>query len=503
MNDIQKTIFSLHLKKSTGRLSLARDGSKKEIYFKRGHPIFIESNVRSEALGQILLSEGKITDAQLQQTLDLMLATGKKQGECLVELGLLSAYEVYQELGRQMEKKFQNCFLFEGATTAFQEGDSHLQEVPEFQIDAFHTILDFFSFYLEEDRLAGVPSDKAFAYTALGKEYFAAQKLLPHEAKLARHFDGKKNLEQIVDLTEGDPDFIRLFLIVTLGFKLVELVELRRDVPKPVPTESKENVVVIRDETPPEKKEASSPIYTWALKLGRPLPEMLDVKPTTPKAQVQRNFDRIVRELKLENIDAAYEGKDREVAHSIFDRLTAALAVFTQESLLKLYVQSQSNKTNDFHPRIKAETHIQKGKFAAHNKDFAKAEVEVEKAIQIDDKEPGYWVILGDFLIKRASHEGAAVMPKKASEALHKAIEINPNHLDAYLTLGTYYKQNKELEKAISQFNKCIELSPNHAMANSELRLLHKRLTEQKKPSSVPFAGLFKAKEKPDPKKKS
>ncbi|MCB0309025.1 MAG: hypothetical protein KDD48_06600 [Bdellovibrionales bacterium] len=503
MNQTQKTIFSIHLKKATGKLTFIKDEMKKEIFFKKGQPIYVDSTVRSEALGQILLKEGRISEEQFKSTLDLMIKTGKRQGECLAELGYLSAYEIYQALETQMDKKFQNCLLIEDAESEFLEGEDFIREVPEFQIDVFHVMLDYFALTLDSDRIQSLPLDVAYKMTPVGKTYLNNVKMLPQESKIVRFLDGKTSLEDLLNRVDGDHDFTRLFITVLLGLKFVDKANLQKvsfskplekpieekkapkDAPKSV-DESKKSV----------DKQNTSPIYMWAIKLGKPLQDMLDIKPRMTKAQIQRNFDKIVRELSLDQIEKQYQAKEREIAQSVLDRLSMALAVFTNDALIKLYMNSQAQKDKkEIPPKILSEVHIQKSKVFLLNKDFARTIVEIQKAIDIDAKEPSYFVMMSDCLLKQSAHENIEY-PRAIVDNLKKAIELDPNYLDAFFELGTFYKMTKDMEKARDYFSKCVDLNPNHAQANSELRLLNRRIAENKKASGALFSGLFKSKKK-------
>lgn len=499
MEQIQKTIFALHLKKITGKLTLLKDDSKKEIYFKKGNPIYIESSVRSETLGQILLQEGKISDDQLSSVLERMVSTGKKQGECLVELGYLTAYEVYQTLEKQMDRKFQNCLLFDDAKTELSEGEEFIRSIPEFKVDIFHAIVDYFSFNTDDQKLDLLPHDKAFRLTAFGTEYFSQTKLFPQESKIVRLLDGTKNIQEIQEFVEGDYDGTKLFVFVLYVLKFLETVPLAQKVQTapavPPIVEKPREVVVIKEEAEQVKKNQTSPIYAWALKLGKPLQDILDIKPTTPKAQIQRNFDHIVRELHLDQIESTYAGKEKEIAVSVFDRITMACTIFTNEALLKLYMANQTKKDGQpvVPPKIQAEICVQKLKVFLQAKDFASADIEIQKAIELDPKEVSYLIIHADMLIRKASHQKTEY-PKTIVEQLKKALQLDANNPEIYFQFGTYYKLNKEPEKAIEYFSKCTELNKNHAMANSELRLLNKRVSEQKKQSPSLFSGLFSKK---------
>ena len=85
-----KIVRQLARTKSTGSLYLLRGKTKKVVFFSKGEPISVRSNVTAECLGQILAREGLITQAQCDQTLESIRRTGKKQGELLIEMGILS-----------------------------------------------------------------------------------------------------------------------------------------------------------------------------------------------------------------------------------------------------------------------------------------------------------------------------------------------------------------------------------------------------------------------------
>ena len=74
--------------RATGTLYLLREETKKVVFFEKGTPVFVRSNVQSECLGQRLATDGLITQEQCDQTLEAIRRTGKKQGELLVEMGI-------------------------------------------------------------------------------------------------------------------------------------------------------------------------------------------------------------------------------------------------------------------------------------------------------------------------------------------------------------------------------------------------------------------------------
>ena len=54
---------------------------------------------------------------------------------------------------------------------------------------------------------------------------------------------------------------------------------------------------------------------------------------------------------------------------------------------------------------------------------------------------------------------------KRAIESYLKAIEINPQHANAYNNLGATYNDQKEYSKSINCYLKAIEINPQDANA--------------------------------------
>ena len=76
---------------------------------------------------------------------------------------------------------------------------------------------------------------------------------------------------------------------------------------------------------------------------------------------------------------------------------------------------------------------------------------------------------------------------------LKEALKLNSNDARAFFQLGTAHKLSGDLEKARLYFMKTSEIDPKHNKAMSELRLIHRRLGDQKKSEST-FMKLFKKK---------
>lgn len=62
--------------------------------------------------------------------------------------------------------------------------------------------------------------------------------------------------------------------------------------------------------------------------------------------------------------------------------------------------------------------------------------------------------------------------PKKALEQFTRAIEVNPNYVEAYFARGYTYSKLKDKESAKADYNMCLKIQPNYDAAVNELNNL-------------------------------
>jgi hypothetical protein len=96
--------------RTTGNLYLMVGETKKVVFFVDGVPTIVRSNLPAEFLGQILTDQGLITQEQCDNTLEAIRRTGKKQGELLVEMGILSEGNLRYGLDEQLRIKLFEIF---------------------------------------------------------------------------------------------------------------------------------------------------------------------------------------------------------------------------------------------------------------------------------------------------------------------------------------------------------------------------------------------------------
>jgi tetratricopeptide (TPR) repeat protein len=499
-----ETLTSLHVEEFSGKITVQKDHIHKTIYFRKGTPIFVDSNVRSETLGQLLLERGKISETQYQAALERMEASGRRQGEVIVELGFLSAFEVYEALRSQVHVKFENTFMLEGAEIVAEEGEQFLIGITDTPVDFFRAYLDFFQDWVTEPDLGRFPSDKALSLNAKGQKYLSGRSLHGKELKVVRLLNGRQTLPQVLESSPGEE---------TPAFAIVEALNMMKflDLIDPLPQRFQRSAAEITSEralpkeesttpgarvvdlTEPASPKKGSPIYTLALQLDQPYPKLLHLPAQANRFQAKKAFDELVRQYHLDAIPETYKDEELKLAEAALNRLTLAFTVFSDDKRRHEYLQAlgRHEAPTEPAPKVKAEVALQKAHLFIAKKKFEEAEAEIRKAIELDPEESTYHVDLAELIMTRATSRKEP-LPNTAETELRLALKLNSTDARAFFQMGVFFMVQADLEKARNAFQKVLEIRPSDNKANTELRLINKRLESRK--SEINLRNLFKKK---------
>ena len=104
----------------TGRLTLTRPGTEREIVFVRGQPVYARSTVLADRLGTIAVRRNMLSEAQVEHAIDVSRARGVRLGVAMLDLSMLDAVALMRLLAQQ---------LLEQLTAACNGGVSHARFV--------------------------------------------------------------------------------------------------------------------------------------------------------------------------------------------------------------------------------------------------------------------------------------------------------------------------------------------------------------------------------------
>jgi hypothetical protein len=107
----------------TGMLSIRGGEQKREIYFTKGAVIYASSSgSEGQLLGNLVLSQKKISKADLEKALSIQKLTGKRLGTVLLEMTKLTKEELVSFLRSQVEEIVYNLFGWNSGEFVFYDG---------------------------------------------------------------------------------------------------------------------------------------------------------------------------------------------------------------------------------------------------------------------------------------------------------------------------------------------------------------------------------------------
>lgn len=108
-------------RKATGILSLRKEAQEKTVYLERGTVVGIDSNLKGEQLGKVLVEKGVITEGDYLKAAQTMVEDGIQLGEALVKLDLISQPVLDELVSDHQIYKIAGCFLWFDAELKFQD----------------------------------------------------------------------------------------------------------------------------------------------------------------------------------------------------------------------------------------------------------------------------------------------------------------------------------------------------------------------------------------------
>jgi len=149
--------------RKTGTLKFARAGIVKQIFFENGAIAGSASNDPKEAIGQVLLHYGKITEQQLREAMETHRESGDRLGNILSARGFVSQADIMYVLRTRTLEIIYDLFIWEEADFEFFDGEPLPAEQIRINVDATNVIMDGIYRIDEWARYRGViPSDRAF-----------------------------------------------------------------------------------------------------------------------------------------------------------------------------------------------------------------------------------------------------------------------------------------------------------------------------------------------------
>lgn len=543
-------LYNLFRDLFSGRLVLCRGRCRKTVFFVNGHPVFAESNIRSESLGFQLRRDGTISDAQHQQSLERADTDSLKYGEALVELGFVDRKTLNTHLRRQVQERLLNCFGWMGAQYGLIYDPDVSQLVDVFEVNPVALIFRGIKTAFPLAALVNKFDDycrRTARKTERLRDYLPILKDYEAELKLGELCDGKRAFGEIIAESHlSFSDTIRALA----ALETVQCISFgkarsgaraaagrrsarparttrsgggfRRGVMGGARKGAGGREAVKAESRPAASTSRSTPRPAAGKTRSTPPAAAARPKRVTTGGRAVRSGGReslkdqlkkklagmekaTFREL-LEIDDAADEAAIRAAGKQLQRRFhpnrmvsfedpelvegAKQLVVMLRKAVERLVAYEKSAGKNQGPDIMKAEKAFNEGKLSLRKKDNAEALAQFETACGRDPHQAVYRMYRG-----WARFLAAAPTDRKARSVAHDEIRAallaDGTSDEGFVLLAHVYKATGHLDMAAKFYTKALSLNRRNTAASRALRGIEEREMRQSKDASGIFSKLF------------
>jgi serine/threonine protein kinase len=130
-----RLIYRLHADRSSGCLELTRGDGVKAVYFRRGRIQYIASNLMEELIGPFMVSNGYVSQSDVDLAAQRAKDTGARLGDLLISMNKIKPFQLFQVLEQQLRAKLIQAFGWDSGQFAFFDGAEPPADIVPLDID--------------------------------------------------------------------------------------------------------------------------------------------------------------------------------------------------------------------------------------------------------------------------------------------------------------------------------------------------------------------------------
>ena len=526
----------LYVVRKTGLLTFARGQERRSVHLRHGHLVNADTNVREERMGEALVREGAISEADLKRAAGFMLRDGKRLGVVLMEMGLMDQGKLEDAVARQVRSILSKVFTWTDGEYEFHEqdeggitpGDVTLKlSTGDLILDAARGVQDpdVVRYALGDiDQVVGLSSDPLLRFQRIS--------LSPTDGYVLSRVDGTLSACEVMQLIPLAAEETQKSLFGLLSTGVVEYLPLpRRPRPAVEPARPKLRAAGALPDSgaatatpppppaPPLPAPAPMPAPTasavaagarrqeileaYAGLKTRSHFEVLGISRDATEGLVKEAYFRMAKRFHPDAHHDAALSDLRDKLEAVFIRLGDAYEVLRNPRMRANYERAlvarapraetapgaaapppaEEPAADPAQERRQAEEAIRKAARAVAAEKYWEAIQLLEPAIgRVDGKVKQN----GRILLARAYLKNPNWV-KQAEELLITVAHEDPKNVDALLLLGHIYKTGGLRSRAVSTYRKVLDLKPDQEDALSALSEL-----APEDPDPGPGGGLIK-----------
>lgn len=223
-DNLPQLISAFYLAQETGELVLQRGAVRKVVYFERGAPVFAVSNLATDRLGQFLVRTGKVQPDEFQAAVVVADRTGRRTGDVLIEMGLLTETERMYYIAQQVKAIIYSLFAWEEGSWLLAFKRRARMETLKLDLHPANLIMRGVKKLYTPARLTRLLPDDSRPIPAQDPSYLLSDvEFESWEATLLARVDGTRTTAQLIELARRPPEQVRGLLVGLLSLRVLEL----------------------------------------------------------------------------------------------------------------------------------------------------------------------------------------------------------------------------------------------------------------------------------------
>jgi tetratricopeptide (TPR) repeat protein len=435
----------------SGVLTVESAKSSKQVFFKRGKLLFVESiSIEEElCLGQILLNFGKISQEELALSRQKMEEQGKRQGEILVEMQAISPRLLAGGLKKQIELKFTDLY-------SLKDGVYKFEQRADFDYHDFDFSLHSINFRAAADK---TPAEKI--RMEMSHNVSSGLKI---NSNPTRYPEGTVTLSdrerKFIEKIERADTISRAYVYsphsrektqtLLYALSLVGYVEfVRAD-----GLDQRRSALLAKFLR--EKEYLATDNYF----------EVLEIHWTSPFDEISLAHRRLIEKYTIASDSEVAKDELLDLSHSITDKIDQAFQVLSDDALRKAY-RKKTLSTHDI--ANGAEIQFRKGEnFLYWQEEYDPAIFHLESAVELMPENSTYLATLALALFSK-SRVQYYDENHRSIRLLNQAYELDEQNPVVYFCHGMILKQIGKPSEASRKFESAILLDPKYSDAQKAL----------------------------------
>lgn len=481
---IPELLRAIHIDGVDGVLLLDHGRKKKAIEFRGGWPVSVRSNLVSECLGSYLVENGRVTQAQLDESVERMRAGEGLQGEILVAMEVMDEDAVVEALEGHALQKFLEIF-------GWRDGRFELRRSAKVEKGSAIGIEGHPSKLIVDGVCGQYPLKQIDRYFSAHRDAFFVPQgdvqiqldeltLAPDAVEWLQGLDGATRVAAL----ERAPEAIRrlAFALLCIDAFSVEGRAGDREATRTAMGRVADGMRGGERSGGDEKLRIELAGFANGMQ-GKDHYGVLGVARDAEDDEIRAAFAALAKRTHPDRFHGA-SSSVRHLASQVFARVTAAHAAIATAGDRETYAvalsqgRREAEAVDEGRRALQAETEFQRGEALMAQRAYESALICFGRAMENFPSEGEYRSYYGWCLY--LCHPDNQIMLGEALEHCREGVKLAKDREKPYLLLGRLYKAMGKPGAAKKMFSRAVEIKPQCVEAMRELRIMNMRRDKDK-----------------------